>query len=204
MELIGDRPPSQRRYGETDGGGRDVLSSRAAGAVWSAGSKAHAATSLVVELLAREGAVWVREASWSMSPVIREGDEVRLLPPEPQRIRRGALIACRREEGLVLHRVLTRNQAGVITKGDALASPDRPVEWGDVVARGAALRRAGMPSADLDAFPWSLINPLLGALSALAGRLRLKENIRGMPSLLPRLAWISLRLPFHLARCLIP
>jgi hypothetical protein len=161
-------------------------------------------TALLLEVLARHGAVWVREASRSMSPLIREGDEVRLVPPERRRIRQGALIACRREEGLVLHRVLASNEAGVITKGDALASPDPPVGWADVVARVAALRRAGMPSADLDRFPWPPVNRLLGALAAIAGRLRVEEDIGGMPSAVPRLAWKALRVPFHLARCLVP
>ncbi|MFI5339009.1 MAG: hypothetical protein ACHQ7N_04130 [Candidatus Methylomirabilales bacterium] len=178
--------------------------SRVGGGVWRAGSKADVATPFLVELLARHGAVWVREASRSMSPLIRPGDEVRLVPLEPLRITRGALIAWQQEERLLLHRVLAWDKAGVITKGDALASPDPLVGWDDVVARVAALRRAGMPSVDLDTFPWPLVNRLLGALSAIAGRLRVEENIGGIPALVRHLAWKSLRVPFHLARCLVP
>ena len=203
-DLTGEIPPCPWRHGGTDGRGGGVSNSRVGGGVRPAGSTADVATPFVVELLARHGAVWVREASGSMSPLIREGDEVRLVPPEPRRITQGALIACRQEGGLVLHRVLASNEAGVITKGDALASPDPLVGWEDVVACVAALRRAGMPSADLDRFPWPLVNRLLGALSAMASRLRVEEEIGGMPPLLPRLAWKALRVPFHLARCLVP
>jgi hypothetical protein len=181
-----------------------VSDSRVGGGVWRAGSKTDVATPFVVELLARHGAVWVREASRSMSPLIRPGDEVRLDPLEPRRITRGALIACRQEGGLVLHRVLASNEAGVITKGDALASSDPLVGWDDIVARVAALRRASMPSADLDTFPWPLVNRFLGALSAIAGRLRVEENVGGTRALVRRLAWKLLRVPFHLARCLVP
>ncbi len=178
--------------------------SRVGDGVWRAGSKADVATPFVVELLARHGAVWVREASRSMSPLIRPGDEVRLVPLEPRRITRGALIACRQEGGLLLHRVLASNEAGVITKGDALASPDPLVGWDDVVARVAALRRGGMPSANLDTFPWPLVNRLLGALSAIASRLPVANAVGESRAFLPHLAWKSLRVPFHLARCLVP
>lgn len=192
------------QHGGTDGRGGGPPNSRVGGGVRPARSTADVATPFVVELLARHGAVWVREASWSMSPLIREGDEVRLVPLEPQRITQGALIAYRQGEGLVLHRVLASSEAGVITKGDALASPDPLVGWQDVVARAAGLRRAGMRSADLDTFPWPLVNRLLGALSAMAGRLRVEEDTRGMRPLVPHLAWKALRVPFHLARCLVP
>lgn len=191
-------------HGGTDARGGGAPNSRVGGGVRPAGSTADIATPFVVELLARHGAVWVREASRSMSPLIREGDEVRLVPLEPRRITRGALIAYRKGEGLVLHRVLASSEAGVITKGDALASPDPLIGWQDVVARAAGLRRAGMPSADLDTFPWPLVNHALGVIAAIAGRLRVEEDSGGMPPLLPRLAWKALRVPFHLARCLVP
>jgi len=171
---------------------------------WSPGAKAAVATSLVMEVLARDGEAWVREATLSMSPLIRPGDEVRLVRPDPGRINRGALIACQRGEGLVLHRVLARTDAGVVIKGDALASPDPPVGWEQVVAGVAALRRAGKPEADLNVFPWPVINHALGVIAAIACRVPVENGGGGARSFLTRLAWKSLRLPFYLARLLVP
>jgi hypothetical protein len=157
-----------------------------------------------MEVLARDGETWVREATLSMSPLIRPGDEVRLVRLDPGRINRGALIACQREEGLVLHRVLARTDAGVVTKGDALATPDPPVAWEQLVAGAAGLRRAGKPEADLNAFPWPLINYALGVVAAIACRVPVENGAGRRWSFLPRLAWKSLRLPFYLARLLVP
>ena len=171
---------------------------------WSPGAKAAVATSLVKEVLARDGEAWVREATLSMSPLIRPGDEVCLIRPDPGRINRGALIACQRGEGLVLHRVLARTDAGVVTKGDALASPDASVGWEQVVAAVAALRRPGKPEADLTVFPWPVVNHALGVIAAIACRVPVENGASGAWSFLPRLAWKSLRLPFYLARCLVP
>ena len=163
-----------------------------------------AATSLLLDLLSRDGAVWVREASLSMSPLIRPGDEVCLVCLDKRRVARGSLIAYRREEGLVLHRVLARNGAGVVAKGDALASADPPVGWEEVVGRVTALRRAGKPKINLDAFPWPQVNHALGVVASIACRLAVEDGAGERSSLLPRLAWKLLRAPFFLARCLVP
>lgn len=171
---------------------------------WSPSTKAAVATSLVMEVLARDGEAWVREATLSMSPLIRPGDEVRLIRPDPRRITRGTLIAYRRDGRLFLHRVLAQNGGGVVAKGDGLASPDPPVGWEQVVARVAALRREGRPEVDLDAFPWPLINRVLGVIAAIACRLPVQDGTGGAQTFLTRLAWKSLRLPFYLARCLVP
>lgn len=167
-------------------------------------NKAGAATSLLLDLLSRDGAVWVREASLSMSPLIRPGDEIRLVRLDQRRVARGTLIAYRRAESLVLHRVLARNEAGVVAKGDALASADPPVGWKEVVGRVTALRKAGKPEINLDAFPWPVVNRALGVIAAIACRLAVKDGAGERSSLLPRLAWKLLRAPFFLARCLVP
>lgn len=171
---------------------------------WSSGAKAAVATSLVMEVLARDGETWVREATLSMSPLIRPGDEVCLVRLDPGRINRGALVACQRGNELILHRVLARTEAGVVTKGDALALPDSPVGWEQVVAGVAALRRAGKPEADLSVFPWPLINHALGVIAAIACRVPVENGVGRGWGLLPRLAWKILRLPFFLARLLVP
>ena len=163
-----------------------------------------AATALLADLIARDGAAWARQASLSMAPLIQPGDAVRLVALDRGQIARGTLIAYRREEMLVVHRLLAWGEAGVVTKGDALTSPDPLVAWEQVVAQVAALRRTGKPPADLGAFPWPFINGVLSALSAIASRLSAENRTGGTWPRLPWLAWKALRVPFHLARFLVP
>ncbi len=163
-----------------------------------------AATALLADLIARDGAAWARQASLSMAPLIQPGDAVRLVPLDRGQIARGSLIAYRREETLVVHRLLAWGEAGVVTKGDALTSPDPLVAWELVVAQVAALRRTGKPPADLGAFPWPFINGVLSAVSAIASRLSAENGTGGTWPRLPWLAWKALRVPFHLARFLVP
>jgi hypothetical protein len=168
------------------------------------GAQNHVAVPLALEHLSREGGLWVREASPSMLPLIRPGDEVRLAPLDSRRITRGMLIVYLRDGRLILHRVIAFNGDGVVAKGDALVSPDPPVAWDQVVARVVALRSASGQPVDLDAFPWPLIHRVLGAVSAVTCRLSLEAGQEAAPRTLSRLAWKALRVPFHLAWRLLP
>lgn len=152
-----------------------------------------AALGLTLDVLAREGSLWVREASPSMLPLIRPGDELRLAPVSPGQVFRGTLVACRQDARLIIHRVIARDAAGVVTKGDALTTPDPAVPWDRVVARVLALRSPAGRVVELDGFPWSVLNRLLGAIAAMAIRLSGSG-----------LVWKALRLPFHAARLLLP
>ncbi len=138
-----------------------------------------AATALLVDLMARDGAVWARQASLSMAPLIQPGDAVRLVPLDRGQIARGTLIAYRREERLVVHRLLAWGEAGVVTKGDALSTPDPLVAWEQVVAQVAAVRRTGKPQVDLGIFPWPLINHALGVVAAIATSLPVEQGSAG-------------------------
>ena len=148
-------------------------------------TRAELVTDFVQDVLAREGAAWVSAASSSMAPLIQSGDELCLAPPQAGRVRAGAVIAFRRGGELVVHRVVRRGPAGVVTRGDALPAADAPVPWSDVVARVAAIRTPRGRLLDLDRRPWPLIGRGLAAVARL-----------GAPN---RLAWIARRAPFHLA-----
>jgi len=151
------------------------------------------------EALTREGALWVREATASMLPLIRPGDELQLAPVGPRGICRGMLIACHREPGLVVHRVIACDETGIVAKGDALAAPDPVVPRDQVVARVVALRRANGRLVDLEAFPWPLVNRVLGWFASAGTRLSPETCGAALPR---RLAWKVLRVPFYLARLL--
>ncbi|MBI2555358.1 MAG: hypothetical protein HYV92_13285 [Candidatus Rokubacteria bacterium] len=161
---------------------------------------AHVLVSLAQDVLARGERLWVREASASMLPLVRPGDELLLAPLDGRSIRAGALIAYERDAELVIHRVVAASGSGVVTKGDALASPDPLVPWERVVARVVALRGRAGRLVNLEAFPWPLLDRWLGAVASLASGLRLGER---PSSPWRRLAWKALRVPFYLARLVL-
>lgn len=163
-------------------------------------ARADLAVPLALDVLARGESLWVREASPSMVPLIRPGDELLLAPLDSRAIPRGALIACARGGHLVIHRVVAASGSGVVTKGDALASPDPLVPWERVVARVVALRGLAGRLVNLEAFPWPLLDRWLGAVASLASGLRLGER---PSSPWRRLAWKALRVPFYLARLVL-
>ncbi|MBI2153259.1 MAG: hypothetical protein HYU24_06070 [Candidatus Rokubacteria bacterium] len=161
---------------------------------------AHVLVSLAQDVLARGERLWVREASASMLPLVRPGDELLLAPLGGRRIGAGTLIAYERDAELVIHRVVAASGSGVVTKGDALASPDPLVPWERVVARVVALRGLAGRLVNLEAFPWPLLDRWLGAVASLASGLRLGER---PSSPWRRLAWKALRVPFYLARLVL-
>lgn len=146
--------------------------------------KAELAADFVPDVLAREGAAWVRVASPSMGPLIRQGDELRLVPADPARVHRGMVVAYGEGDRIIVHRVLAHDPRGVVTKGDALTMSDGVVGWDRVIARVVAIRTPGGRIVRLDAFPHPLIGRALGAIAALRPR-----NV---------LAWKAHRVPFHL------
>lgn len=128
------------------------------------------AVDFVLDVLLREGTAWVREAGESMAPLVRAGDLLRLVPVDPGRVRAGDLIAFRQGEALVVHRVLRRTRARVLTKGDALARADAPVAAPDVLARVVAVRTPAGRSIDFTRPGWRLVGRLLARCSELHAR----------------------------------
>src|SRR3989304_4611152 len=98
---------------------------------------------LALDALAREGDLGLSGASRSMLPLIRPEDEVRLVPVDPARVVPGMVIAYRREERLVIHRVLACGDAGIFPKGEPPASPAPPLPRSGGVWRG---RLSAFPS----------------------------------------------------------
>jgi len=148
-------------------------------------AKAEATIDFVLALMAREGGAWVEAASLSMSPLIRPGDRLRLSALDPAGARPGTMVAYRRGDTLVVHRLLRRTPAGFVTKGDALTDIDPPVAAGEIVGRVAAIRSPDGRLLDLERAPW----PQIGAALALVA------GIRGANPIV----WKVLRIPFYLA-----
>ena len=157
------------------------------------------AVPFALDVLARGESLWVREASLSMGPLIRPGDELLLVPPRAGEIRGGSVIAYEQGARLVIHRVLAASGSGVVAKGDALGSLDPLVSWDRVIARVVALRGPDGRVVNLDAFPWPPLNRLLGGIASLASRI----SGEAPQPLLRRLVWKAFRLPFYLARLVL-
>lgn len=97
---------------------------------------------LAADLLGAGHALRFRARGGSMHPAIRDGDALWVSPSAP--VRRGDVALCRAAAGRVLaHRVVCVTEAGIQTQGDALACPDPPVPWEQVLGRVTAVERAG-------------------------------------------------------------
>jgi len=147
----------------------------------------------VVDTLARERTVWVRESTDSMAPLIRAGDRLHLAAADRRDIRPGALVAFRSGAILVVHRVLSCTAGGLVTKGDALERRDQPVPWDAVVARVIAVAHGDRTSA-LGRFPWPALAPAFAALSRIGEMVTPSRPATWWR----RPAWRLTRVTFHL------
>jgi hypothetical protein len=150
-------------------------------------ASAEVAAPFVLDVLARDGSAWVREVSDSMAPLIRAGDRLRLAPIDRARVRAGDLVAFRRGSLVIVHRVLARDAAGLVTKGDALPWRDEAVPWNAMVGRVVAIADARGRVVDLTAWPWRPVGRLLAWSS------RLAEAAAPWS----RAGWVLARLPAH-------
>ena len=75
-----------------------------------------------------------------MHPTVRHADFV-LLSPLPRSARRGDIVLVPLGPGLMLHRVVRVDNAGVVTRGDARHVNDVPVSHDDILAQAVAVRR---------------------------------------------------------------
>ena len=151
-------------------------------------TKAEATIDFVLVLMAREGGAWVEAASHSMSPLIQPGDRLRVSALGPTGARPGTIVAYRRGEALIVHRLLAVTPAGLVTKGDALTDHDVPVAAGEIVGRVTAIRSPSGRLLDLERAPWPRIGRALAHVARMSG-----SN---------PIVWRALRIPFYLAASL--
>jgi hypothetical protein len=78
----------------------------------------------------------------SMEPFLKEGDRVELVRAEPASLGAGMIVAFRREDGVVIHRLLAARPDRLLEKGDAQGLGCwRP--WPPAVGRALAVWRSG-------------------------------------------------------------
>ncbi len=100
----------------------------------------------------------------SMSPFIRNGDVVEVVPAKGK-INLGDIILYRSSYGNpVVHRVIQRNKESIITKGDSVPSSDEPILSEQVLGRVVAVEKNGWRMR-LDSPMVRLLNILLALIS---------------------------------------
>jgi hypothetical protein len=139
---------------------------------------------LVRQVLAGGGSLWVGAHGPSMSPTVREGDQVLLVPSGD--VRRGDVVLAEVSGRGVLHRVVRCDPTHVWTAGDGVPCADPPRPRSSVVARAIARERGGRVTAlardaELGALP--LARGLWWTMRlGLARRVRAARSARGTPA----------------------
>ncbi len=95
----------------------------------------------------------------SMYPLIREGDNLRIKFCKPQAVRVGDIIALRRGESTIVHRLIKKTDAGFLEKGD-LQLRAQPVETERIIGRLIWHGAAGCGVNNLLAFLGRIIHRL--------------------------------------------
>ena len=96
---------------------------------------------LAAEVLRVSGALTLRVFGCSMLPSIWPGDIIAVRRAQAFDINPGKLVLYARDEGFVVHRAVSCSPDELITRGDALAGNDAPVQPSRVLGEVVAIQR---------------------------------------------------------------
>jgi len=120
--------------------------------------------SIAQEVLGRGKTFKFKAKGGSMSPFIRNGDVVEVVPVKGK-INFGDIILYHSSCGSpVIHRVIQRNKESIITKGDSVPSSDQPIFSKQVLGRVVAVEKNGW-CIRLDKPVGKLLNIILAKIS---------------------------------------
>ncbi len=121
-------------------------------------------TSIAQEVLGRGKTFKFKAKGGSMSPFIRNGDILEIIPVK-RKINLGDVVLYHSSYGnTVVHRVIQRNKESIITKGDSVPSSDQPIFSKQVLGRVVAVEKNGW-RIRLDTPVGRLLNILLAVIS---------------------------------------
>jgi len=121
-------------------------------------------TSLAQDVLGRGKTLRFKAKGGSMSPFIRNGDIVKVVPFEGN-INLGDVVFYRSSYGnAIIHRVIRKDKKRLITKGDSVASSDQPVLSKQVMGRVVSIEKNGW-NIRLDRPMGRLLNVFLATIS---------------------------------------
>ena len=143
-----------------DSGGRGMSSE----------SRRAAALRLHDAVVAEKGELWLRFQGPSMTPMLHEGDLLRVRCGVPPALACGAVVAFRDRDVTIVHRFLYRRSAGVAlrTKGDNRGRFDRPLRPEQVIGTVCEIRR-GAQRIDLERRAWRRLSVGIAVVSMLEG-----------------------------------
>jgi len=126
---------------------------------------------LLLQLLRAYGVMRFRALGSSMNPWIRHGDILTVRRVDAAKIRRGQVVFYRSGGSFLAHRVVGKvqqqNELLLVTRGDAVPSPDAPLAASHVLGRVIRIERGGrginLESPAREALGW-----LLAHLSAVS------------------------------------
>ncbi len=98
---------------------------------------------LLTEVIRASGQVQLRVAGASMLPTLWPGDLLTVHRCHPSALAPRSIIVFRQDQQLVVHRVMHRSGNRIVTRGDARARLDAPIELDQVVGRVESVLRNG-------------------------------------------------------------
>jgi hypothetical protein len=125
---------------------------------------------LASQVLRRGRGLWIKARGGSMTPFLRDGDSAFVRPAGDRGVGVGDVICYESTSGrLFLHRVVGRERAGVVVKGDALTSAD-VIPSRQILGTVSAIERGGrIRRLDTRAARWA--NRVIAYLSPAFSRL---------------------------------
>lgn len=108
-----------------------------------AGITGGARLALLADALRRIGRARIRVNGASMIPAVWPGDDLAIECAGAGRPHVGDIAVFVREDRLFVHRVTYRSSRHLVTRGDALRSPDSPVPHDDVIGVVVCIERDG-------------------------------------------------------------
>lgn len=98
---------------------------------------------LVGEVLQRFGQVTIRVTGSSMLPALRPGDELTIRRRSISEARTGEIAVFVRDDRLFAHRIVAQEPRCLVTRGDAVPSPDAPVSEAELLGVAVSVSRDG-------------------------------------------------------------
>ena len=120
--------------------------------------------SIAQDILGRGRILRFKAKGGSMSPFIRNGDVVEVVPSKGKINLGDVVFYCSSYGNLIIHRVIQRGKESIITKGDSVPSSDQPIFSKQVLGRVVAVEKNGW-CIRLDRPMVRLLNILLALIS---------------------------------------